>query len=465
MSLNVIAFSENAPEMLKTISHAEPSIYESPMLSIGTNALSLFVEYSATSLHKVLRSADVSSLNPVLVGCRSSGKLFYAIAHKVTGTGCLVVDLEPVKPSEFSTAVAWALPQSYMLAAPAVSKIQSVPGGSMEVLCNTLVQEIFDLVGYDRVMAYKFHEDYHGEIIAEVREPGLEPFIGLHYPATDIPQAARILFMKHQVQMICDCSMRPVKIIKDEELPFNVSLCGSTLGVPQSCHLQYMKNMKSVASLVMAVVINENGEYSNAKHEQPTEWRRPRKKLWGLIVCQHMSPRHVPFSLLACMLSHMDFEMGELVLQDMLEAAISEVRSACQGKGIRVSTDLAEKFRKQRLNNPNLMQLLQNVLFDFLFASVKFCPIGGSIVISCNQTMKIGENISTMDLELRIKHTMIALPEEMFSQMLGDNEEQSEEDLTLGRTWNQDLLDSWKYNWNAGKFSSKKAYILLQGPQ
>ena len=115
MSLNVIAFSENAPEMLKTISHAEPSIYESPMLSIGTNALSIFVEYSATSLHKVLRSADVSSLNPVLVECRSSGKLFYAIAHKVTGTGCLVVDFEPVKPSEISTAVAWALPQSYML--------------------------------------------------------------------------------------------------------------------------------------------------------------------------------------------------------------------------------------------------------------------------------------------------------------------------------------------------------------
>jgi len=98
------------------------------------------VEYSATSLHKVLRSADVSSLNPVLVGCRSSGKLFYAIAHKVTGTGCLVVDFEPVKPSEISSAVAWALSQSYMLAALAVSKIQSVPSGSMEVLCNTLVQ-------------------------------------------------------------------------------------------------------------------------------------------------------------------------------------------------------------------------------------------------------------------------------------------------------------------------------------
>jgi phytochrome A len=86
----------------------------------------------------------------------------------------------------------------------------------------------------------------------------------------------------------------------------------------------------------------------------------------------------------------MDFEMGELVLQDMLEAAISEVWPAYQGKGIIVSIDLVEKFRKQRINNSNLMQLLQNVLFDFLFASVKFYPIGGSIVISCNQTMKIG---------------------------------------------------------------------------
>jgi len=82
---------------------------------LGRMHCHFFMEYSATSLHKVLRSADVSSLNPVLVECRSSGKLFYAIAHKVTGTGCLVVDFEPVKPSEISTAVAWALPQSYML--------------------------------------------------------------------------------------------------------------------------------------------------------------------------------------------------------------------------------------------------------------------------------------------------------------------------------------------------------------
>jgi phytochrome A len=111
--------------MFKTISHAEPSIYESPMLSIGTNALSLFMEYSATSLHKVLRSADVSSLNLVLVECKSSGKLFYAIAHKVTGTGCLVVDFEPVKPSEISTVVAWALPVLHACGAGSIKDLVS----------------------------------------------------------------------------------------------------------------------------------------------------------------------------------------------------------------------------------------------------------------------------------------------------------------------------------------------------
>ncbi|GJN23503.1 hypothetical protein PR202_gb11155 [Eleusine coracana subsp. coracana] len=108
----------------------------------------------------------------------------------IGATGCLVVDFEPVKPTEFPATAAGAL-QSYKLAAKAISKIQSLPGGSMEALCNTVVKEVFDLTGYDRVMAYRFHEDEHGEVFAEITKPGIEPYLGLHYPATDIPQAAR----------------------------------------------------------------------------------------------------------------------------------------------------------------------------------------------------------------------------------------------------------------------------------
>jgi phytochrome A len=57
-----------------------------------------------------------------------------------------------------------------------------------------------------------------GEVFAEITKPGIEPYLGLHYPATDIPQAARFLFMKNKVRMICDCRARSVKIIEDEAI-------------------------------------------------------------------------------------------------------------------------------------------------------------------------------------------------------------------------------------------------------
>jgi phytochrome A len=292
-SFNVIAFSENAPEMLTTISHAVPSVDDPPRLGIGTNVRSLFTDQGAMALHKALGFADVSLLNPILVQCKTSGKPFYAIVHRATG--CLVVDFEPVKPTEFPATAAGAL-QSYKLAAKAISKIQSLPGGSMEVLCSTVVKELFDLTGYDRVMAYKFHEDDHGEVLAELTKPGLEPYLGLHYPATDIPQAARFLFMKNKVRMICDCRARSIKVIEAEALPFDISLCGSALRAPHSCHLQYMENMNSIASLVMAVVVNENEEDDEVESEQPAQQQK-KKKLWGLLVCHHESPRYVPFPL------------------------------------------------------------------------------------------------------------------------------------------------------------------------
>lgn len=292
-SFRVIAFSENAPEMLTTVSHAVPNVDDPPKLGIGTNVRSLFTDPGATALQKALGFADVSLLNPILVQCKTSGKPFYAIVHRATG--CLVVDFEPVKPTEFPATAAGAL-QSYKLAAKAISKIQSLPGGSMQALCNTVVKEVFDLTGYDRVMAYKFHEDEHGEVFAEITKPGIEPYLGLHYPATDIPQAARFLFMKNKVRMICDCRARSVKIIEDEALSIDISLCGSTLRAPHSCHLQYMENMNSIASLVMAVVVNENEDDDEPESEQPPQQQK-RKKLWGLIVCHHESPRYVPFPL------------------------------------------------------------------------------------------------------------------------------------------------------------------------
>ncbi|URE34337.1 hypothetical protein MUK42_17637 [Musa troglodytarum] len=354
-SFKVIAYSENAPEMLTMVSHAVPSVGDHPVLGIGTDVRSLFTSPSTAALQKALGFAEVSLLNPILVHCKTSGKPFYAIVHRVTG--CLIVDFEPVKPSEVPMTAAGAL-QSYKLAAKAIAKLQSLPGGSIQRLCNTVIDEVFELTGYDRVMVYKFHEDDHGEVFAEITKPGLDPYLGLHYPATDIPQAARFLFMKNKVRMICDCRAKPVKIYQDDKLPFDITFCGSTLRAPHSCHLQYMENMNSIASLVMAVVVNEGDEDDETEAGQQPQ-RQKRKRLWGLVVCHNKSPRFVPFPLrYAC-----EFLMQVFAIHVSKEI---ELENQIREKNIlRTQTLLCDMLLKETspigivTQSPNIMDLVK----------------------------------------------------------------------------------------------------------
>ncbi|KAJ3669784.1 hypothetical protein LUZ60_010108 [Juncus effusus] len=301
-SLAVLAYSENAPEMLDFMPHAVPSmekLSEAP-IPLGSDVRSLFRSQSASALQKAASFPQVSLINPILVHSRSSGKPFYAILHRID-VG-LVIDLEPVNPSDVPVTAAGAL-KSYKLAAKAISRLQSLPSGNISLLCDVLAKEVRDLTGYDRVMTYKFHEDEHGEVIAECKRSDLEPYLGLHYPATDIPQASRFLFMKNKVRIICDCNAPPVKVIQDEKLGQPISLCGSTLRAPHGCHAQYMANMGSIASLVMSVTINEEeeeqankaGPSSEQQNQSNTNYNR--RKLWGLVVCHHTTPRFVPFPL------------------------------------------------------------------------------------------------------------------------------------------------------------------------
>jgi len=92
--------------------------------------------------------------------------------------------------------------------------------------------------------------------------------------------------------------------------------------------------------------------------------------------------------------------MAEFVLQDVVVAAVSQVLIGCQGKGIRVSCNLPERFMKQKVYGDGIR--LQQILSDFLFVSVKFSPVGGSVDISSKLTKNsIGENLHLIDLELR----------------------------------------------------------------
>lgn len=271
-TFKILGYSENCFDMLGF----KPTKLESSL--IGVDARTLFTTSSGDSFAKVMASREISLLNPIWVHSRTTHKPFYAILHRID-VG-IVIDLEPANTSDPAMLLAGAV-QSQKLAVRSISRLQSLPGGDIGVLCDTAVEDVQKLTGYDRVMVYKFHDDNHGEVVSEIRRSDLEPYLGLHYPATDIPQAARFLFKQNKVRMICDCSAQPVKVVQSEELKRPICLVNSTLRSPHSCHSKYMSNMGSISSLVMAVLVNSGDSM----------------KLWGLIVCHHTSPRYVPFPL------------------------------------------------------------------------------------------------------------------------------------------------------------------------
>ncbi|CAI5467626.1 unnamed protein product, partial [Closterium sp. Yama58-4] len=331
----------------------------------GVDARSLFTPDSVTALEKATGAADLSMINPVLVEAavsnRGDHRPFYAILHRID-VG-IVIDLEPIRDAENIFTGAGAL-QAHKLAAKAIARLQRMPPGDMIMLCQAVVEEVKELTGYDRVMTYKFHEDEHGEVLAEARKESMEPYLGLHYPATDIPQAIRFLFMKNRVRCICDAYSDEVKVVRDEgRLKQPVTLAGSQLRAAQRCHIQYMRNMGTTASMTMAVIINDEDAPQQAPQgaagaATPAQANRG-KKLWGLVVCHHETARYLPFPLrLAC-----EFLMQVFSLQVNMELEMA--RQQREKEMLRTQTLLCDLLMRGDAplgivsQNPNIQDLVK----------------------------------------------------------------------------------------------------------
>ena len=132
------------------------------------------------------------------------------------------------------------------------------------------------LTGFDRVMIYRFHPDGSGEVIAERVRGGIESFLGLRYPAADIPQQARALLVRNPVRMLADVGAAPSPLVPPSDGfddPLDLSM--SSLRAHSIMHIEYLQNMGVGATMTVSLV--RDGE------------------LWGLISCHHMAPRHVGF--------------------------------------------------------------------------------------------------------------------------------------------------------------------------
>jgi chemotaxis family two-component system sensor kinase Cph1 len=137
-------------------------------------------------------------------------------------------------------------------------------------LATVVVNDVRHLTGFDRVMLYRFDAHWNGEVIAEAVREDLPPYLGLHYPAADIPAQARALYEQNWLRLIPDTSYTPVPLVSGSEQDGSaLDLSGSVLRSVSPIHLQYLANMGVRAS--MSVSLLSEG------------------RLWGLIACHHVS--------------------------------------------------------------------------------------------------------------------------------------------------------------------------------
>jgi light-regulated signal transduction histidine kinase (bacteriophytochrome) len=90
---------------------------------------------------------------------------------------------------------------------PALLRMQRV--STLAELADVVVQQMQQVTGFERVMFYRFHEDGHGSVDAEAKAPEFETYLGLHYPASDIPAQARQLYLKNWLRLIFDARATP----------------------------------------------------------------------------------------------------------------------------------------------------------------------------------------------------------------------------------------------------------------
>ena len=193
---------------------------------------------------------------------------FDAILHRESG-GQLLVELElATGPRPFS------FPNTYLAVRGSIAELNRA--SSLTELYDITARAVRELTGFDRVMVYRYDADYNGEVVAEAKRADLNPFLGLHYPASDIPAQARALYEKNWIRIIDDIDYTPAPLVPlaNPTTGRPTDLTHSTLRSVSPIHIEYLKNMGVGAS--MSISLLRDG------------------RLWGLIACHHYSGPHLP---------------------------------------------------------------------------------------------------------------------------------------------------------------------------
>lgn len=293
-SLEIIYCSENTDSYLELPYHT----------LLGKAFAEVFGEYNAAQVHGYIKEKKFSS--PLRLTL--AGKDFHCSIHESEST--CVFEAEPAEEEIIDSV------ELYDQTLELLSYMNNIT--SLQDLCSQVAQGIQKITAYDRVMIYRFDNEYNGEVFAESCVDNVEPFLGLHYPHTDIPLQARLLYIRNLLRLISDINYVPVPLYTiDDGKDKNLDLSLSTLRSTSPIHVQYLKNMGVGATLTISLM--------------------HRDRLWGLIACHHYSAKVLSPDLLRAvqlkglfLTSQIDVRMSteEYNITQKVNAALANLNSS-----------------------------------------------------------------------------------------------------------------------------------------
>ena len=196
-----------------------------------------------------------------------SGRLYDVLAHR--HGGALFLEFEPAAERDPTHDRL----QDYV----AAESDRLDRATTLEGLCVAAAAAVRRLSGFDKVMVYRFDQDWNGTVLAEEGPADMEAYLGLRFPASDIPAQARELYRLNPVRLIPDVGYAPVPVDAAAQAAPPLDLSYAVLRSVSPVHVEYLKNMAVAAS--MSVSVLRGG------------------RLLGLIACHHRRPRFVPHAV------------------------------------------------------------------------------------------------------------------------------------------------------------------------
>ena len=203
----------------------------------------------------------------------------YFWISRFSSEGRLGLLVEPLQARESSATDLTELDPALRALMAGLVDLNSTVEGHVEEAVQAFSQRMAVLmreaIDFQRVMVYRFDPDWNGTVIAESRAEDVpHSYLGLTFPASDIPPQARQLFQSAAVRPTIDVQADPEPLLyAPGEVP-GADLSACRYRAVADVHRKYLDNMGVRASLTLALTVNG--------------------RLWGLVACHHLrAPVHV----------------------------------------------------------------------------------------------------------------------------------------------------------------------------